>query len=472
MTVNFEKIKVSTRKPGVYVEWNTKLAVRNLPANKQRVLLIAQHNQADLGALTPLENVFSAADVAEKYGAGSQAHLMVLAAIKSYAYADLSLITVADNNAGVAATGTITVSSVADTQGVLRVSIGNADTLTVGVAAGADAAKVAASVKDAVNAAVSLPVTAEAAEGVVTLTAKNKGTQGNHIRVRAANTAAGLSVAVKAMSGGDADADIEPALNAVVAEGHDLIAVGCTDEANLLKLRNHLETVGAPEEKRWALGIYGQTGSLSQATTLAGRLNNPYLYAAWYRGTPSLPCELAAAFAAVVASEEDPARPLNTLKLNAVGVCDSADKTMRTEQENALYNGVTPIETSPDGTSAQIVRAISTYTKTANGTPDESLLDMTSVRTLIYVSGACSDRIALRFPRDKMTQRNIDRVRSELIDVLMRCEELEIVENVEENLPNLIVERNKQNPGFLNARVPSDVVNGLHQVGMIIDMYL
>lgn len=50
------------------------------------------------------------------------------------------------------------------------------------------------------------------------------------------------------MSGGDADADIGPALNAVVAEGHHLIAVGCTDEANLLKLRAHLDTVGAPEE--------------------------------------------------------------------------------------------------------------------------------------------------------------------------------------------------------------------------------
>ena len=424
------------------------------------------------GKLTALENIYSAADVAAAYGAGSQAHLMALAAIKAYAYADLSLITVADNEAGVAATGNITITGTADTQGVLRVNIGNADTLTVGVAANATAATVAAAVKAAIDAETSLPVTATASEGLVTLTAKNKGTHGNHIRIRASNTAEGITVAVKAMSGGDADADIGPALNAVIAEGHNLIAVGCTDEANLLKLRTHLETVGAPEEKRWALGIYGQTGALAQTTTQAGRLNSGYLYSAWYRKTPSLPCELAAAFAAVVASEEDPARPLNTLKLNGIGVCDSADKTMRTEQENALYNGVTPIETSPDGTSAQIVRAISTYTKTANGTADESLLDMTTVRTLIYVSGACADRIALRFPRDKMTERTIARVRSELIDVLMKCEELEIVENVENNLANLIVERDAQNTGMLNCRVPSDVVNGLHQVGMVIDLYL
>jgi bacteriophage Mu tail sheath protein len=470
--VSFDKIKTSTRKPGVYVEWNTKLAVRNLPTNKQRVLLIAQHSNPKAGKLTALENIYSAADVAAAYGAGSQAHLMALAAIKAYAYADLSLITVADNEAGVAATGSITITGTADTQGVLRVNIGNADTLTVGVAANATAATVAAAVKAAIDAETSLPVTATASEGLVTLTAKNKGTHGNHIRIRTGNTAEGITVAVKAMSGGDADADIGPALNAVIAEGHNLIAVGCTDEVNLLKLRTHLETVGAPEEKRWALGIYGQTGALAQTTTQAGRLNSGYLYSAWYRKTPSLPCELAAAFAAVVASEEDPARPLNTLKLNGIGVCDSADKTMRTEQENALYNGVTPIETSPDGTSAQIVRAISTYTKSGNGTADESLLDMTTVRTLIYVSGACADRIALRFPRDKMTERTIARVRSELIDVLMKCEELEIVENVENNLANLIVERDAQNTGMLNCRVPSDVVNGLHQVGMVIDLYL
>ncbi|WP_188213187.1 phage tail sheath subtilisin-like domain-containing protein [Neisseria subflava] len=470
--VSFDKIKTSTRKPGVYVEWNTKLAVRNLPTNKQRVLLIAQHSNPKAGKLTALENIYSAADVAAAYGAGSQAHLMALAAIKAYAYADLSLITVADNEAGVAATGSITITGTADTQGVLRVNIGNADTLTVGVAANATAATVAAAVKAAIDAETSLPVTATASEGLVTLTAKNKGTHGNHIRIRSSNTAEGITVAVKAMSGGDADADIGPALNAVIAEGHNLIAVGCTDEANLLKLRTHLETVGAPEEKRWALGIYGQTGALAQTTTQAGRLNSGYLYSAWYRKTPSLPCELAAAFAAVVASEEDPARPLNTLKLNGIGVCDSADKTMRTEQENALYNGVTPIETSPDGTSAQIVRAISTYTKSGNGTADESLLDMTTVRTLIYVSGACADRIALRFPRDKMTERTIARVRSELIDVLMKCEELEIVEDVENNLANLIVERDAQNTGMLNCRVPSDVVNGLHQVGMVIDLYL
>nr|DAJ17172.1 MAG TPA: tail component [Myoviridae sp. ctDOq19] len=469
--INFEKIPASTRKPGVYAEWNTKLAVRNLPTNRQRVLLIAQHT-TNLGAVSALTDVYSAAEVAERYGAGSQAHLMADAAIKAYANAALSIITLADHSAGVAASGKITITGNATTQGVLRVGIGNADVLMVPVAAGDSADTVGKAVKAAIAAQPGLPVSAAEAAGVVTITAKNKGAEGNAIRLLAACTAAGISTTVTAMASGLVNPDIAAALNAVVAEGHHIIACGINDETNLLKLRAHLDTVASPMEKRWAIGVYGQTGTLAQATTLAGRLNHGHIVSAWYRGTPSLPCELAAAFAAVMASEEDPARPLNTLALNSIGVCESKDKTMRTEQENALYNGVTPIETSPAGTQAQIVRAITTYTKTANGTADESLLDVTTVRTLIYVSRACVDRIALRFPRDKLSDRTPPRVRSELIDVLMRCEELEILERVEENLPKLIVERDLQNTGMLNCRIPSDVVNGLHVVGMVVDLYL
>ena len=469
--ISFDKIPASTRKPGVYAEWNLKRAMRNLPTNRQRVLLIAQHT-TNLGAVSALTDVYSAAEVAERYGAGSQAHLMADAAIKAYANAALSIITLADHSAGVAASGKITITGNATTQGVLRVGIGNADVLMVPVATGDSADTVGKAVKAAIAAQPGLPVSAAEAAGVVTITAKNKGAEGNAIRLLAACTAAGISTTVTAMANGLVNPDIAAALNAVVAEGHHIIACGINDETNLLKLRAHLDTVASPMEKRWAIGVYGQTGTLAQATTLAGRLNHGHIVSAWYRGTPSLPCELAAAFAAVMASEEDPARPLNTLALNSIGVCESKDKTMRTEQENALYNGVTPIETSPAGTQAQIVRAITTYTKTANGTADESLLDVTTVRTLIYVSRACVDRIALRFPRDKLSDRTPPRVRSELIDVLMRCEELEILERVEENLPKLIVERDLQNTGMLNCRIPSDVVNGLHVVGMVVDLYL
>jgi phage tail sheath gpL-like len=101
-----------------------------------------------------------------------------------------------------------------------------------------------------------------------------------------------------------------------------------------------------------------------------------------------------------------------------------------------------------------------------------SLLDLTTIRTLDYVRRACRERIALRFPRDKLSARTPKLVESELYDVLLKLEELEIVEEVESNKAALIVERDSQDANRLNARIPADVVNGLHVFAGRIDLYL
>ena len=71
-----------------------------------------------------------------------------------------------------------------------------------------------------------------------------------------------------------------------------------------------------------------------------------------------------------------------------------------------------------------------------------------------------------------MTDRVIKLVRSDTLEVLLQCETLEIVENVEANKDKLIVERDMQNTGMLNMRLPTDVVNGLHILGVVVDLYL
>lgn len=469
--IRFNRIPTSVRKPDVMVEWNTALAQRNLPANRQRVVLIAQR-LADSTDNGKLHFVRDEAEVAARCGRGSQAHLMVRAAMKANPYADLSLITLADNSAGAAAAATLTLAGTASAAGYLSLTVAGGHPVQIAVARSTTAQQAAKALADAVNLQADLPVRAAASAAVVTLTAKNKGEAGNHIKVSAQVFADGMTVQTAQMSGGTLNADITPALTAIAADGHDIIALAAADDANLLKLRDHLDMLAGPMEKRWAIGIYGQTGTLSQATTQAKRLNNGMMYAVWYRGSLSQPLELAAAAATVTAGEEDPARPLNDLPLKGIAVCPPEQKTLRTEQESALYNGVMPLQTAPDNTGVQIVRAVSTYTVTANGAPDESLLDMTTVRTLIYVSKALANYVRLKHPRDKMTARVIKTVRHGIIGELMKMEELEIVENVKDTLPMLVVERDLQNNGMLNIRVPADVVNGLHVVGIGIDLLL
>ncbi|MBA5602499.1 phage tail sheath C-terminal domain-containing protein [Pectobacterium aroidearum] len=468
--VEFYEIGSSIRKPGKYFEFNTRLAVRTLPSNQQKVVLVAQ--MLSSGTATPLNavNVFSDEEAATLFGRGSMAHLMAAEAIGCNSYLQLQVIGVSDAGAATAATGTLTLTGTATASGTVSAFVG-ATRVDVAVSADDTAATVAAALNTSIGQKTALPVTAAVAAGVVTLTAKNKGVAGNDITLRIASTATGLTVAATSMTGGDVDPDIAPALAAVFAAGHDIIVSPYATQAALIALRTHLDSVGGPLEQRGAIGVAGWPKSLSTGSTLAASINSGRITLGWHNGSVKTPAQIAAAYAAVIASEEDPARPLNTLSMNTLDVTALSARPGRNEQENALYNGLTPFEIGP-GDKVQIVRAISTYTKNADGVDDVSLLDITTIRTLDYVRKACRERITLRFPRDKLSSRTPDRVRSELLDVLYKLEELEIIEEVDANKAALIVERDSQDVNRLNGRIPSDIVNGLHIFAGRIDLLL
>ncbi|HDL8234138.1 TPA: phage tail sheath subtilisin-like domain-containing protein [Yersinia enterocolitica] len=467
--IAFDSIPSSIRKPGQYFEFNLKLAVRTLPANAQKVLILGQ--MLDSGTQPPLKpmSVFSADEAALSFGYGSIAHLMVMTAIKTYAYLDLTVIGISDAGAGQAATGTLTITGPASAQGVVSLWVGDTR-VDVAVSAADTAPVIAAALKAAVDNQPELPVNATVAAGVLTLTAKNKGAAGNDIHLKAQTTASGTTAVVVAMTGGAIDPDIAPALAAVIAAGHNVIISPFSTQSALTALRTHLDFVSGPMEQRGAVAAAGWAGTLAAGTTLAESINSGRITLGWHKGSVRLPAELAAAYGACIASEEDPARPLNTLTL-ALDVTDIENRPGRTEQQNALYNGLAPFEVGA-GDTVQIVRAITTYTRNATGVDDVSLLDLTTIRTLDYVRKACRERIALRFPREKLSTRTPPLVESELYDVLLKLEELEIVEEVEANKAALIVERDSQDSNRLNARIPTDVVNGLHVFAGRIDLYL
>jgi phage tail sheath gpL-like len=224
-------------------------------------------------------------------------------------------------------------------------------------------------------------------------------------------------------------------------------------------------------EQHPGVGVAAIDGVLATVTTLASGRNSGRLLVAYLRGTRSPSYEIAAAMGAVLAGEEDPARPLNTLELVGINAPPVTSRFTRTEQESCLYNGTTPLEVGP-GERVQIVRAVSTYIHDANAIDDISLLDITTIRTLDYVRKAIRERIALRFPREKLSTKTGPRVKTEIMDVLTKLQDLEIIEEVEANKPGVIVERDLQDPNRLNAKIPADVVNGLHIFAGRIDLLL
>ncbi|WP_336313810.1 phage tail sheath C-terminal domain-containing protein [Providencia sp. PROV033] len=471
MTVTFDTIPGSIRKPGKYLEFNTRMATRTLPGNPQTLLIIAPMlSSAQVAPLTPID-IYDDSVAGTAFGEGSLAHLMAKSAISANNYLQLQVIGIKEAIAGKKATATVTITAPATRGGTLSLSVCG-ERLDIPVKTADTAKSLNQAVLGAVNARSDLPVIAslEGKENTaLTLTAKQSGAWGNDIALDVQSTAKGVTATVTAMQGGENNADIQPALDAVFAAGHDIIAQPFSDKDSLLKLRTHLEKVSGALEQRGAIGAAGWTGTLSTGTTLASDINDGRTSIAWYPGSVKLPCQIAAAYGAVIAFEEDPARPLNTLELKGLDIAPVTKRAGRNEQENALHNGLTPLEVGA-GNRVQIVRAVTTYTRNVEGVEDTALLDLTTIRTLDYTRKACRERLSQRFPREKLNERTRAKVRSELLDVLIKLEEEEILENVEENKGMLLVERDGKDPNRLNAAIPADVVNGLHVFAGRIDL--
>lgn len=467
--VSFETIPSSIRVPGRYIEFNTKLAVRNLPVNPQHVLIVAP--MLDSGTQKPLEAVmvFSDVEAGEKFGYGSWAHLMAQQAIRNNQYINLSIIGLSDDPAAVKAVGKIEIEGSATREGQLILNIGK-ESLKIAATRSESAKELAERLTAVINANESVLVAAEAEDAGITLTAKNGGEIGNEIYLDGESNAPGVTIKVGNMENGQGNADISEALAEVAGKRYHIYVSAFSDDENLVRLNEHIEAVSNAIEKRGGIGVAGWNGTLAQGITKASKLNSGRMILQWYKGSKMGNALIAAGFAAVMASEEDPARPLNTLEIKGLDITPESEWPTFAEFNNALYNGLSPLQVVNN--RVQIMRAITTYTKNATGTDDPALLDVTTIRTLDYTRDALDQRYALRFPREKLSDKTPPKVRSETLDVLMKLEDLEILEQVEENKSLLVVERDLQDANRLNLIIPADVVNGLHVLAARIDLYL
>ena len=438
--ISFDTIPNSIRVPGQYIEFNTRNAVQGLPQNPQSVLLLAPMlTSGTQPSLTPVQ-LFSDVEAGELFGRGSWAQLMVKQAFTNNAYLDLTVIGLPDHSAGVAATGSVVLSGTAQTAAAVEISIGGVN-ISVAVTSGQTAAQTVQKLVAAINAA-ALPVTASAtatATQTLTLTAKNKGEIGNEISLSVDTANSGLSAQINAMANGARNADVQAALDKVAGKHYHIIVSPFTDDANSKALSNHLTQVSNAIEQRGAIGVTAWRSTMATGAAFTAKLNDARITCAWYKGAIESNALIAAGYAAVLAFEEDPAKPLNTLEIKGLSVTSDENTPLFNECNNALYNGLTPLTVVAN--KVQIMRAVSTYTKSASNVDDPSLLDITTIRTLDYVRRAVKERIALRFPRDKLSDRLLPKIRSEILDVLLKMEQAEIIEHAEANKTKLLVSR-------------------------------
>lgn len=479
MPITITGVPPTTRKPGAYIEINTKGARAGLPVVADRVLFLGHKRPTGSGVPNQAVQVYSVDEARTVAGLGTPLALMVEAALEQNPLiAELWVLPVTEDGAGVVATGSLafTVSSLV--AGTLYVYIGR-HMITLGVTSTMTNSAIASALATAINNQSWLPFSASASVGTVTLTCRTKGLAGNSWRLRVVYSATGLSTVVTQPTSGATDGSVTSALDAIAGTQFDLIVSEFNSSTVLDALHTHLSTLAGPMEQRPGLAMAGLTGTVGDATTLATGRNSPYLLLPLARTSRTHPCELAAALAAAFTAEPDRARPLNNVVLKPVVPPDDVVNILtRTEQESLLANGVTPIV--PRGSNMTIVRSITTYVRNAAGDLDDTLLDAQTLRVLFYFQYALGRKF-----RDELGQVKVaavargpnttdpDKIKSLAVGVAMEMQDqLGYLQGVEDDLDRFVFELDALVPGRVNGQVPARIVPGLHVLAASIDLIL
>jgi phage tail sheath gpL-like len=481
MTVPFSNIPQNNRVPFFYAEFDNSQA--GYFSQQNRTLLVGQKLVAGASPANTLQLTARTDEAKSLFGVGSMLARMHEIYRQNDPFGEVWCIALDDPGAGVAATGSFAITGTATKAGTLNAYVGS-QRVQIGVASGDTAATLATALAAAINANVDLPVTAAAATGTVTLTARHKGALGNDLLLQmnyygaagGESTPAGLTVTVNAMSGGTTSPALTGAVAAMGDEEFDFIISPYSDTTSLDLWRTTMNDSSG----RWAWNrqIYGHVYSAQRGTfsalQAAGVLRNDQhtTIAGFETLVPSPAWEYAAAYGArnAVYINADPARPTQTGELVGILPAPAGNRFVQTERQTLLSSGIATSFVS--GGVVRIERAITTYQKNLWNQADPSYLDSETLHQLAAILRRLRNAITTKYPRHKLADDGTQFgagaaivtpsvIRGELLAQYAAMEDEGLVENAKAFAANLIVERAANDPNRLNVLLPPDLVNQL-----------
>ena len=408
MPPSFNLIPSALRIPGVYVEFDNSLA--NNAGPQQKLLFIGQRLAAGSVAEAVPTRVTSAAQAEDFFGRGSMLAEMIIAAKAANQFMDIRAIALDEAAAGAVAAGTITIGGAATSTGTLALYIAGKQ-VNVAVTSGDAVATIATAIAAAVTADTSLPVTAAAALGVVTLTAKWKGETGNDIDVRTnyygEQLPKGITVTIVDMSAGTANPDLATAIAVMGDEWYNWIVCPFTDASNLTKLETELDSRWGPTRQIGARAFTAYRANHATTVTFGDGRNNPHVTCMGTNISPQPPYIWAAVNAIVggAALAIDPARPLQTLKLTGIMPPSIQVRWTDSERNLLLFDGIASYKAIAGGGVA-IERQITMYQVNASAIADDSYLDINVPETLERIRAEQRSLFSSKYPRHKLAEDN------------------------------------------------------------------
>ena len=479
--IAFDTLPMTLRIPGVFVEFAP--GARGPLDINQKLLLIGQRLSSGTAAAGAPVLITHPDQADEYFGAGSMLARMYRAAYRNNTYTETWGLPLDDDDAGVAASGSITIGGSPTQAGTLSVYIGG-HRVRVMVSLGDTPSVVASALAAAIGEDSSLPVTASATDAVVTVTAKNKGAVGNHIDLRHSyylyeSLPQGLTCDITAMSGGSGDPDISDALAGISGLAFDYFCLPYTDTANLTALREDLETRWSWQKQTYGHGFTAAAGTVGELQALGNSHNSQHLTILGAGKSPTCTEEWAAALAAVAAYNlnQDPARPLQTLELKGMLPPSYTDMMDTTERDLLLHDGISTYYVSSDG-RCRIEALITTYQENVYGAPDTAYLYVNTPCTLAYLAQSTVAYLSSKFSRHKLARdggpvppagmriATPSLVRAEVIEHLTRLyHEKGVVEHPDAYQDGIVAEIENDDPstGQVNLLLPVQLIGQLRR---------
>lgn len=489
MPVSFNQIPQNLNTPLFYAEVDNSAA--NTAVDEMIALIIAPKLTSASGEANKLTIAGTAEQAAAQFGAGSVLANMVKAYRNQDSIGTLYVVATEDPSSGTAASQTITVTGTATAAGTLCVYI-NSTLVQVGVAAEDTAANVATALNAAINAIADLPVTAQVADAVVTLTAKNKGEIGNDLvlglnllgYINGQVTPEGISVTFGELTKGTGTPNLNAAFAAIKDEAFEFIGIPFSDATSLDTVKTYMTQAWAYNVQKYGHVYSARRDSRDNLLTFAEGRNDQHV--SLFAINPSDPNSLADRLGATlgqvaVSVKADPARPFQTLELVGL-MAPPADARFDQENRESLLNA--GIATYKDTNSnTQIERAVTTYTENSYGSADNSYKDAQTLHTLGYIIRYLRTQITSKYGRHKLADDGTkfgegqaivtpSTIKAELVAAYADLEYQGLVENSELFKSNLIVERNLNDPNRIDCLLPPDLVNQFRIFAMLVQFRL
>ena len=484
--ISFNNINTDIRTPGAYIEIDNSRALTGLLQNPHKVLILGQKASTGDAPIETLQAITRDNLADGFFGTGSILARMCNTFKNNNPNTEVYAMALS-NDGGALAHGSMLISDMLTTDTVSNnhtwYLMINGLKMEIAITSGDSGEAIAEAVYNKIlaNSDV-LPVSGAYTDGSVEIVARTSGTLGNYINIRnnyydgetipSCFSVDPMSDYYLSMTGGATDPDLGDAWAVIDGEQYHYIIQPYIDAGNLTEIEDELADRFLPLEDLQGHGFTAVRATQASCTVLGNGRNSPHNTIVGVNDAPQCPEEWAAAWGAVGAwnLNVDPARPLQFLSLKGILPPPIENRFTRTERDILLYDGIATYIVD-NGGKVLLERSITTYQTNALGSPDPSYLDIQTLATLGEIRYQYKSRMVNRFiiPRFKLADdsfpvqpgQKIARpkdVRQESIALFTLLRDKGLIDNLDDFIDNLVVERNSTDRNRVDVLLPPTLI--------------